>query len=61
MYIDKYYKSNFYCDSKELETIDINDFLLHFEKKYRKYRNDFVKIEGKISEIQGIKSLEMKA
>ncbi len=61
MYIDKYYKSNFYCDSKELETIDINDFLLHFEKKYRKYRNDFVKIEGKISEIQGIKSLEMKS
>ena len=61
MYIDKYYKSNFYCDSKELETIDINEFLLHFEKKYKEYRNDFVKIEGKISEIQGLKSLEMKA
>ena len=61
MYIDKYYKSNFYCNSKELQTIDINDFLLHFEKKYKKYKNDFVKIEGKISEIKGIKSLEMKA
>ena len=61
MYIDKYYKSNFYCNSKELQTIDINDFLLHFEKKYKKYKNDFVKIEGKISEIKGINSLEMKA
>lgn len=61
MYIDKYYKSNFYCDSKELKTTDINDFLLHFEKKFKKYKNDFVKIEGKISEIQGLKSLDMKS
>lgn len=61
MYIDKFYKSNFYCDSKELKKQDINDFLLHFENKYHQYKNDFVKIEGKISEIQGLKSLDLKA
>lgn len=61
MYIDNLYKSNYYCSSKELKKIDINDFLLHFDKKYKEYKNQFVKIEGKISEIQGIKSLEMKA
>ncbi len=61
MFIDKYYQSNFYCSSKELEKIDINEFLLHYEKKYKEYYNDFVKIDGKISAISGLKSLEMKA
>ena len=61
IYIDNYYKSNFYCSSKELKNNDVNEFLLHFEKKYKEYKNDFVKIEGKISEIQGLKSLDLKA
>ena len=61
IYVDKLYKSPFYCDDKELKKIDINEFLLHFEQKYKKYRNHFVKIEGKISEIEGLNYLEMKA
>ena len=61
MYVDKFYKSNFYCSSSELKNNDINEFLLHFEKKYKKYKNDFIKVEGKISAIQGLKSLEMKS
>lgn len=32
MYIDKFYKSNFYCDSSVLPKKSINDFVLHFEK-----------------------------
>lgn len=61
MYIDNFYKSNFYCSSKEIKKTSVNEFLLHFEKKFKENKNKFVKIEGKISEIQGIKSLEMKA
>lgn len=61
MYIDKLYKSSFYCNSSVLSKISVNDFLLHFEKKYKENKNNFVKIEGKISKIEGIKSLEMES
>ena len=61
MFVDNLYKSNYYCDSSELHKIDINEFLLHFEEKFDVHKDKFVKIEGKISEIQGINYLEMKA
>ncbi len=59
IYVDNFYKSSFYCDSSELKKVSVNDFLLHFEKKYKENKNHYIKIEGKISKIEGLKSLEM--
>ncbi len=58
--LDKNYKSNFACSPNLLENIDVNKFLNEPQISFKKYKNDFVKITGKISRINGTNSLELR-
>ena len=59
--VDPFYKKGYMCNAKEIETIEINTFLNSVVQNHAEYKNNYVKIKGKISKKSGINSLEMKA
>ena len=58
--VDPFYKKGYMCNAKEIETIDINTFLNSVVQNHNEYKNNYVKIKGKISKKSGINSIEMK-
>ncbi len=57
---DNNYEKNFACSEELLDQIDINIFLNEPIESYKKYKNDFVKIYGKISKIVGKSTIELQ-
>lgn len=58
---DNEYKKNFSCDPKSIENIDINKLLNEPRESYNEYKNDFIKVTGKISKIIGTSSILLQA
>lgn len=54
---DNQYKNKFLCDTELLVGMDINNLLNEPEVSFQKYKNDFIKITGKISKIIGTNSI----
>ena len=59
--IDNFYKKDYLCSDKELDKLDSSSFLNNVIENYIEYNNKFVKIEGKVSKINGTYNLEMQA
>ena len=57
---DNDYQKDSMCQSNMLANIDINKLLNEPKESYQKYHNDFIKVTGKISKINGISSIELK-
>lgn len=57
---DNNFKKDFMCKSELLDNIDINKLLNEPDESYKKYHNDFIKVTGKISKINGVSSIELK-
>ena len=57
---DNNFKKDFMCQSDMLDNIDINKLLSEPDESYKKYHNDFIKVTGKISKINGVSSIELK-
>lgn len=55
-----FYKKGYMCNAKEIETVDINTFLNSVVQNHDEYKNNYVKIKGKISKKSGINSIEMR-
>lgn len=58
---DNNYEKNYMCDTELIEKIDINKLLNEPKESFKKHKNNFIKVEGKISKISGTSSIEMKA
>ena len=59
--IDYFYQKEFLCDAKQIKTIEINTFSNQIITNYAAYDNQFVKIKGRISRIDGLTNIEMQA
>lgn len=60
-YFDNNYEKSFMCDTSLVKEIDINKLLNEPIESYKEYKNNFIKVTGKISKISGTSSLEMQA
>lgn len=60
-YFDNNYEKNFTCNPDLIENIDINKLLNEPKNSFKEYKNDFIKVTGKISKIVGTSSIEMQA
>jgi len=58
---DNNYEKNFVCETKLLDEISINKLLNEPLESYKKHKNDFIKVTGKISKIIGTSSIELQA
>lgn len=58
---DNQYKNNFVCNTKLLKEISINKLLNEPLESYKEHKNDFIKVTGKISKINGTSSIELQA
>lgn len=59
--IDNLYKKSYLCDPNDLESSDVSSFLNNILENYNKHKNTFVKIDGKISKLNGTYNLELQA
>lgn len=57
--MDYGYKKSYICDEDLLDTIDVNSLLQDPRVSYKKYKNKFIKVSGKISKIVGSEVLEL--
>ncbi len=58
--VDPFYKKGYMCNINDIEIVDINTFLNSVVQNHNEYKNNYVKIKGKISKKNGINSIEMK-
>lgn len=58
---DNDYKKNYLCDTSYINNIDINTLLSDPLDSYKKYKNDFIKVTGKISKIVGSNNILMQS
>ena len=58
--VDPFYKNGYMCDATDIEAVDINTFLNTIVQNHAEYKNNYVKIKGKISKKSGVNSIEMK-
>lgn len=58
--VDEFYNKGYVCDTDDISTIDSNSFLNSVVENYDDYRNQFVKIKGKISKKNSQTSIEMR-
>ncbi len=58
---DNNYEDNYNCDTSLITEIDINKLLNEPKNSYHEYKNDFIKVRGKISKISGTSSIELQA
>lgn len=58
--VNPFYNKGYMCNAKEIETVDINTFLNSVVQNHKEYKNNYVKIKGKISKKSGINSIEMR-
>lgn len=59
--IDNLYKKEYQCAKDELEVVDATSFLNNAIENYKDYKDKFLKIEGKVSKINGTYNLELQA
>ena len=59
--VDPYYKNGYSCNAEQMDAIDSNSFLSSILENYSEYKNNYVKIYGKISKKQGQTYIEMQA
>lgn len=59
--LDKGYNTKYMCDINSLETKNVNDFLAEISSSYTKYKNKFVKLNGRISRISGMDTIELNS
>ena len=57
--LDYGYNKSYVCSKDNIDVIDINEFLKNPSESYKKYKNKFVKISGKISRINGNENIEL--
>lgn len=57
--MDYGYKKNYICDDDLLDVVDVNSLLQDPSASYKKYKNKFVKVSGKISKIVGSEKIEL--
>ena len=57
---DVFYNKGYVCDPDDIEEIDSNSFLNSVIENYDEYKNNYVKIKGKISKKNSQNSIEMK-
>lgn len=58
--IDAFYQKGYMCDAKDIDAIDSNSFLNSIVVNYNEYKNNYVKIRGKISKKTGQNYIEMR-
>lgn len=58
--VDRFYKLGYYCDANEMEATDINAFLSESSPNFDDYKNNYLKITGKISSKDGTSFIEMQ-
>ena len=58
--VDQFYNKGYVCDVEDIATIDSNSFLNSVVENYEDYKNQFVKIKGKISTKNSRTSIEMR-
>lgn len=58
--IDNLYKKEYLCSKKSIEKIDVTSFLNNVIENYKDYKDKFVKLEGKISKVNGTYNLELQ-
>lgn len=51
--VDNLYKKEYQCSKKDLETVDVTSFLNNVIENYREHNDEFVKVEGKVSKVNG--------
>lgn len=59
--IDNLYNKEYPCNRDDLNTMDSTSFLNNVLENYVEHKNNFVKINGKISKLNGTYNLEMQA
>lgn len=59
-YFDNNYEKSFMCKTNLIEEININKLLNEPKDSFKKNKNSFIKVTGKISKISGASSIEMK-
>jgi len=60
LYVDPFYQKGYSCDVDDLETVDSNSFLNSIVENYDEYKNQYVKIKGKISKKSSQTYIEMQ-
>lgn len=60
-YFDNNYQKSFMCDTKLIEDLNINKLLNEPKNSFKEYKNDFIKVTGKLSKISGTSSIELQA
>jgi len=57
---DNNYEKNFQCKTKDIKNIDISKLLTEPLESYKEYKNNFIKVTGKISKINGNSSIVLQ-
>lgn len=58
--VDAFYNKGYSCDALDIEEIDSNSFLNSIVENYESYKNNYVKIRGKISKKNAQNYIEMQ-
>lgn len=61
IFLDFKYQHSYMCNEDDIELSTINAIASDLPQNYDEYKNQFIKVEGKISAIDGINSLDMQA
>lgn len=59
--IDRMYKMGYYCDVSKMEAMEVNSFLNQVVDNFDDYKNNYIKINGKISKKEGLNYIEMQS
>lgn len=58
--VDPFYKKGYMCDISDTDAINSNSFLNSVVENYKTYKNNYIKIEGKISKKSSQNLIEMQ-
>ena len=58
--VNPFYTKGYMCNANDIEVVDINTFSNLVVQNHSEYKNNYVKIKGKISKKNGINSIEMR-
>lgn len=61
VFLDIRYRNPYMCNEDDIELSNINVIASDLPQNFDDYKNQFIKVEGKISAIDGINSLDMQA
>lgn len=58
--IDDLYNMKYVCDNQDLEAQDVTSFLNNVIENYKEYKDKFIRLNGKISKVNGNYNLELQ-